>query len=338
MSITPYGKKIEKLVYEIKSSDGGKVIENNKIKKFKEQENGTLTAEFSLKKSIPAMNQEYTLMFTLNTDAGSWNYYTRVIQRAGLSTEKYIDFVNNFYQKSVSQDEKGDLSTDPESDDSPGNNSFYDLNIHAGLNMVSWGDLAPEISRPGIPSIKDINENTGSLSITYYITAENGKGKFERYQVEEFFRMRYDQTRVRLLDFHRSAKQILTMEQAIVAGGRLNLGVTDNNIQYKADISGNIVAFVQQGDLWSYNVKNNKLIRIFSFRDTGSNDERNDNAQHDVKIVRVSKNGDVDFILYGYMKGETTKARLEPCLSLQCRAECNSKKIFSCPAPNLLNF
>ena len=300
VSITPYGREIESLVYEIKSSDGGKVIENNKIKKFKEQENGTLTAEFSLKKSI-LMNQEYTLMFTLNTDAGSWNYYTRVIQRAGLSTEKYIDFVNNFYQKSVSQDEKGDLSTYLESDDSPGNNSFYDLNIHAGLNMVSWGDLAPEISRPGIPSIKDINENTGSLSITYYITAENGEGEIERYQVEEFFRMRYDQTRVRLLDFHRSAKQILTMEQTIVAGGRLNLGVTDNNIQYKADISGNIVAFVQQGDLWSYNVKNNKLIRIFSFRDTGSNDERNDNAQHDVKIVRVSKNGDVDFILYGYM-------------------------------------
>ena len=114
------------------------------------------------------------------------------------------------------------------------------------------------------------------------------------------------------------------MEQTIVAGGRLNLGVTDNNIQYKADISGNIVAFVQQGDLWSYNVKNNKLIRIFSFRDTGSNDERNDNAQHDVKIVRVSKNGDVDFILYGYMnRGNPRRRGWNRCLSLQCRAECN---------------
>ena len=52
---------------------------------------------------------------------------------------------------------------------------------------------------------------------------------------------------------------------------------------------------------WSYHVKNNKLVRIFSFRDTGSNDERNDYTQHDIEIVRVSKNGDVDFILYGYM-------------------------------------
>lgn len=300
VSITPYGRDIDSLVYEVRTSDGSKVIENNKIKNFQKQADGTLTASFSLKKSI-VMNREYSLVFTLNTDKGSWNYYTRVIQRAGLNTKKYVDFVNSFYQKAVTQNEKGDLSTYLETDDSPGNNSFYDLNIHADLNMVSWGDLAPEISRPGIPSIKEINENTGSVSITYYITAENGEGDIERYQVEEFFRMRYDQTRVRLLDFHRSAKQILTMEQTIVAGGRLNLGVTDNQIQYKADSSGNIVVFVQQGDLWSYNVENNKLVRIFSFRDTGSNDERNDYGQHDVKIVRVSKNGDVDFILYGYM-------------------------------------
>ena len=300
VSITPYGREVDSLVYEVRTSDGSKVIENNKIKKFQEQADGTLTAEFTLQKSI-LMNQEYSLVFTLNTEKESWNYYTRVIQRAGLNTQKYIDFVNNFYQKAVTQNEKGDLSTYLETDDSPGNNSFNDLNIHASLNMVSWGNLAPEISRPGIPSIKDINENTGSISITYYITAENGEGDIERYQVEEFFRMRYDQTRVRLLDFHRSAKQILTTEQTIVAGGRLNLGVTDSDIQYKADTKGNIVAFVQQGDLWSYHVENNKLVRIFSFRGTGSNDERNDYSQHDIKIVRVSKNGDVDFILYGYM-------------------------------------
>ena len=34
VSITPYGRKIESLVYEVRSSDGSKVIENNKIKNF----------------------------------------------------------------------------------------------------------------------------------------------------------------------------------------------------------------------------------------------------------------------------------------------------------------
>ena len=69
-----------------------------------------------------------------------------------------------------------------ETDNSGGNNSFNDLNIHSTLDMVIWKELEPEISRPGIPSIKDINANTGSLSITYYMTAENEKGEIERYQ------------------------------------------------------------------------------------------------------------------------------------------------------------
>ena len=83
MSITPYGRKIESLVYEVRSSDGSKVIENNKIlKTSRRKRTEELTAEFTLKKSI-LMNQEYCLNFTLNTEAGeSWNYYTRLLRAA----------------------------------------------------------------------------------------------------------------------------------------------------------------------------------------------------------------------------------------------------------------
>lgn len=37
VSITPNGQKIESLVYEIRTSDGSKVIENHKIKIFKKK-------------------------------------------------------------------------------------------------------------------------------------------------------------------------------------------------------------------------------------------------------------------------------------------------------------
>lgn len=300
VSITPCNQKIESLVYEIRTADGTKVIENNKINHFEKEEDGTLSAAFSLQEPI-LMDQEYALNFTLKTEHGNWNYYTRLIQRAGLSTEKYIEFVNDFYKKTFEENGKGELKMYLETDDSAGNNSFNDLNIHSTLDMVTWKGLEPEISRPGIPSIKDINANTGSLSITYYITAENEKEEVERYQVDEFYRMRYDQTRIRLLDFQRSAKQILTTEQSIVTEGQLNLGVTGKDVSYLVDNTGQVVAFVQQGDLWSYNLKTNKMSCIFSFRDLGNNDERNDYAQHDIRLVRVEKNGDVDFVLYGYM-------------------------------------
>ena len=300
VSITPNGREIDSLVYEVCTSDGEQVIENNKIRSFTEEEDGRLTVEFTLSQPI-LMNQEYALTFTLSTEDGTWNYYTRILQRAGLSTAQYVEFVNSFYTKTFAQDDTGDLTTYLEPDTSVVSNSFRSLDIHSDVDMITWGDLNPQISRPGIPTIEDISENSGSISLTYYISAENESGEVEKYQVDEFYRMSYNQTRVYLLDFQRHVKQVLTTEQNLVSNGKINLGITDTDVQYMSDSTGTILAFVQQGDLWSYNIETNKMTRVFSFRDTGSNDERNDINRHDIKIVRVSENGDIDFILYGYM-------------------------------------
>ena len=300
VSIIPNGREIDSLVYEVCTSDGEQVIENNKIRSFTEEEDGRLTVEFTLSQPI-LMNQEYALTFTLSTEDGTWNYYTRILQRAGLSTAQYVEFVNSFYTKTFAQDDTGDLTTYLEPDTSVVSNSFRSLDIHSDVDMITWGDLAPQISRPGIPTIEDISENSGSISLTYYISAENENGEVEKYQVDEFYRMSYNQTRVYLLDFQRHVKQVLTTEQNLVSNGKINLGITDTDVQYMSDSTGTILAFVQQGDLWSYNIETNKMTRVFSFRDTGSNDERNDINRHDIKIVRVSENGDIDFILYGYM-------------------------------------
>ena len=300
VSIIPNGREIDSLVYEVCTSDGEQVIENNKIRSFTEEEDGRLTVEFTLSQPI-LMNQEYALNFTLSTEDGTWNYYTRLLQRAGLSTAQYVEFVNSFYTKTFAQDDTGDLTTYLEPDTSVVSNSFRSLDIHSDVDMITWGDLAPQISRPGIPTIEDISDNSGRISLTYYISAENESGEVEKYQVDEFYRMSYNQTRVYLLDFQRHVKQVLTTEQNLVSNGKINLGITDTDVQYMSDSTGTILAFVQQGDLWSYNIETNKMTRVFSFRDTGSNDERNDINQHDIKIVRVSENGDIDFILYGYM-------------------------------------
>src|SRR5699024_8054434 len=104
-----------------------------------------------------------------------------------------------------------------------------------------------------------------------------------------------------LLDFQRQVKQVITTEQDLVSNGKINLGITDTDVQLMSDSEGTIVAFVQQGDLWSYNIDTNKMPRVFSFRDSENDDERNDISQHDIRIVRVAETGDIDFVLYGYM-------------------------------------
>ena len=62
-----------------------------------------------------------------------------------------------------------------------------------------------------------------------------------------------------------------------------------------------MIAFVQEGDLWSYSPGNEKINQIFSFRKAEDGDFRDSRTQHDIKIVRVTDEGDIDFVLYGYM-------------------------------------
>lgn len=54
-------------------------------------------------------------------------------------------------------------------------------------------------------------------------------------------------------------------------------------------------------DLWSYSPDDGKFSRIFSFRKETDGDFRDSRYQHNIKIIRVEDNGDVDFVLYGYM-------------------------------------
>ena len=87
----------------------------------------------------------------------------------------------------------------------------------------------------------------------------------------------------------------------------INLGVVPEDTQYVTNTAGDIVAFVVNGDLWSYNRSANKCTKVFSFRKKGEYelDERYNYGEHDIRIVRVSESGDITFVVYGYMnRGE----------------------------------
>lgn len=149
--------------------------------------------------------------------------------------------------------------------------------------------------------IKEANETTTSIKQEYMISAQDENGQTEYYTVSEFYRMRESDGEIILLDFERSAQQIFDPELGVLTKSGINLGVTGEDTKYVTNTAGDIVAFVVNGDLWCYNRSANKTIRVFSFRENGSMDDREQHGEHDVNIVRVDDAGDVTFVVYGYM-------------------------------------
>ena len=297
--IIPYEAKVSSFSYEIRTSDGSKVMENKKIKNLEpDGDNLRVTIEIG---SDLRMNQEYSLQISLETDTATAYYYTRVVSKSQVNANEYVAFVNMFSQSCLDKNAADGLASYLEPANNGSATNYSSININSTLSEVSWGSMQPQIYKEGVPVIKEINETTASISLEYQITSLDDEDNMEIYDVEEFYRLRYDDSRIRLLDFQRSANQIFNPELQVFSNENIILGIRDKNVEYMMNDSATVIAFVQQGDLWSYSPENGKITEVFTFRKKEDGDFRDSRQKHDIKIIRISEEGDIDFVLYGYM-------------------------------------
>ena len=300
--VNPYASEVTGFSYEIRTSDGSKVLENKKIKAFEQNgENLKVSVEIG---SDLRVNQEYSMQISLETGGKTAYYYTRIVSRSQTNVSEYASFVEYFAQASMDKEAADALATYLEPDNNGAATNYSGITLNSTLSEISWGTLKPELYREGVPVINDINETTASITLEYQISSQNDQGQLEIYDVKEFYRMRYD-SRVFLLDFQRSANQVFDPELPMFENDGLILGIRDKNVEYMTNDDASIVVFVQQGDLWSYSPGDGKVTQVFSFRKTENGDFRDSRVQHDIKIIRVSEEGDIDFVVYGYMNRGT---------------------------------
>ena len=297
--VNPYDSEVTSFSYEIRTSDGSKVLENKKIKSFR-NEDPYLAVDVEIASDL-RMNQEYSMQIALETEGKTVYYYTRVVSRSQVHAADYASFVKYFYEASLNKDAADELATYLEPETTGAETNYSGININSSLGEISWGTLAPQLYQEGIPVIKEINETTASIAVEYQITSQNDNEETEIYNVKEFYRMRYLENRIRLLDFQRSASQVFDGTLPVYTDDGIILGVRDKNVEYMLNDSATVLAFVQEGDLWAYSPGNGKINQVFSFRKTEDQDFRDSRTQHDIKIVRVNDDGDIDFVLYGYM-------------------------------------
>ena len=192
---------------------------------------------------------------------------------------------------------KNYLETSAEGD----NTTYQTVTIHSDADHVTWGNLSPQVVEEPEWSIKESNSVYTSLLAQYQVTCAGDTGEIETYDVREFFRIRYVQGEIYLLDYNRKMEQIFDANQKVLDQNGILLGIASSDILYETNSSGNIVSFVRNGNLWTYNVKQNELAQVFSFSNIEGNDARSRCDQHNIRIISVEKNGSTAFAVYGYM-------------------------------------
>ena len=113
--------------------------------------------------------------------------------------------------------------------------------------------------------------------------------------------MAYGTERVYLLEYDRTMEEVFDTSNVVLNSKGVLLGISKENAFYKTSDDGTKVAFLQAGELWSYDKEKSNFSLLFSFADSENEDLRNRTDKHSVKIHRIDDQGNVTFSVCGYM-------------------------------------
>ncbi len=298
--IQPFDTNIAGISYEVLTLDGEQSLENTSVinlTKDGEYYSTTLNIQNQM-----LLDQEYILKIQMTAGDRDVYFYTRLLLEDGLHLDSYLDFVSGFYAKCVNKTDQSSLGLVVEPDETTGTSqSLATMDIHDTVAQLMWGSLNPQINFKPTPSLVDINSTTASFVLDYRISAVDEDNVTNIYDVKEFYRLRYTDSRVFLLDFTRTTEELFNTDRTVLEDNAINLGVTDSTVEYMFNDAKDTVAFVQENELWSYVINSGFLTRIFSFSNDTDVDYRDFYDQNNLKILRVSDTGDVWYIVSGYM-------------------------------------
>ncbi|MBR5127389.1 MAG: hypothetical protein IKU69_03070 [Roseburia sp.] len=298
VKITTYFKSITGISYEIRSLDGTRLVADGVVESF-EEKYGQIYVTIPIQNFLED-NEEYLFIICLESDEENIYYYTRIVEPIDCYVTESLIFVQQFHDNTFDKEKAGEISTYLERVTGD-NTTLQYTTLNSSLKQVSWADFEGKRFTTAIPSIKEITSTYNVITMNYVMTRVDEEGVSEYFNVEENYRVRYTRQRMYLLDFERTVNEIFRGETADFAGKYIQLGVRSENIEYKSSEAGNTVAFVQEGELWSYNQSENTLAKVFSFRGYEGIDERENYNAHDIKIVNVDEAGSITYIVYGYM-------------------------------------
>lgn len=300
VKISENQSRIKKLDYKLLDIANDKVIETNSLTAFDTEDNFR-TAAIKIAQGLDT-STEYGFQITLTTGySKKIHFYTRLKYYTNdfFLSEK-LDFVNNFHTATFDKDSSFDISPYLEANTSD-DSSFANVTIHSSKSLIMWKKLKPKKITAVVPTIKEINIETAAICLDYYIQAQSDSG-LETYHIKEFYRVRYSGNRIYLLGYNRKMESLFDPDLISLKKSEFKIGITnEKDMKLTASDSSKKVAFVRNGNLWYYNLENNRLTSVFSFAQNSEDYLRENYNQHDIQILKVKDNGDISFILYGYM-------------------------------------
>ncbi len=295
LAVEKYNAHVEGLSYEVRSLDMSRLIESGT--NLETEDDGKYLRVSLELKDLLEEGEKYLFLLKVQTEEnGEVCFYSLISYLGENHVQECVDFAEEFHRMTVEKVTDHTYLQYLEPNSTMDGKSLGYVNVHSRSGPITWGDVQVEQVTDTELRFTEFDGDVTSLVLEYQLkNTETG----EIYQVSEAFRLRYTSTRIYLLAYERTADQVFTVNGQIAEDGEIHFGIQSEEVQYQKNSEETVVAFVQQGQLWSYDFSQNRLSCVYGFAD--GDDERGLYAAHDFQILEVEDSGSMDFLVYGYM-------------------------------------
>lgn len=289
---------VKKIKYELYDSEDQLRLEDGTISSLNTIEDGK-----SVKIKIRAeleRGKEYAIKITaISNKSKKIHYYTRLKVYQNSHTKEKLDFVMDFHNATFDKEKVKDIVRYLETDYGKSNQSLSHVDITSSVEVISFGGLSPKVLQDIVPTICEANEETALIHLRYTVETDQLSSEKEYYYVNEYYRVRYTSERMYLLHYERTMEAIFDAKLSSIVKNELKFGITSNlDTEIETNEAKSKIAFVREKSLWYIDLEEKKATNVFSFYD---NIQDNYYDQHNIKILDMSEEGNINFIVYGYM-------------------------------------
>ena len=300
LHIKPFGNTVIGLNYEVRSLNLEHYIENTEVNVIRDGEDGTQIVELPIQNMI-SRDTPYLLRIQLDLGERVVNYYTRIIWTDGEHVRQMMDTALDFTHKTFNYNEARDLTVYLETDPNADNSSYGNVTLKSSFSQVTWGQTGMKLTSEPELTINEFNGIMGAVEVSYETESPNEAGSPDRYYNVDEFTMRTGSERLYMMNYERNTTQIFEGNKHLFAGKRINLGITtEDRLQTLKSENGRHIIFKVNKELWSYDQTAKRAVNIFSFR-SEQDTLRANYDKHNIKILEVDNEGNVDFAVYGYI-------------------------------------
>ena len=302
ITIYRYDNNIAGISYEVRSLDTSRLIESVDLDHW-EADDYSSSAVLDIS-PIPDKNTEYLLIIRLTTEKhGSIYYYTRIMEQTECEIIPQLNYVKDFSKSTLDSSSFESYIVNLEISPSRDNTNLADVDLTSSFNNLTWGNLTVERVSDPVVSITEITGDTSCFLLKYKVRAKNSYDTYQYYNVTEFFRVKIGINTTYMYVYDRTVEQLFDPTTQNISSTRINLGLdSDLDIKYKSNSTGSFVSFIKNGSLWTMDMKENRIISLFSFEDMEDGDLRMEYDQFDIDIISTDDDGNTLFLLYGYME------------------------------------